>query len=282
MSISAADVKTLRDRTNAPRMECKAALTAAAGDMDKAIDWLRAKMKDISVKRGDRETAEGRVATFVDPIARVGAIVELRCESPPVTKSEHFIALASELAKQVAISNPTTVDGLLAQPSATDPTRTVADRIGEVIGLIRENMRPHRFVRVEGLCGAYEHHDGTIGVLLQVDGESADPQMLRDVCMHIAARNPVAARTEDVPPEVIAKEKEIAQDQLNNDPKNKNKPANILAMILEGKLKTWYAENVLVEQPFVKDDSKTVGQLLQQAGLTMKRFVRYRVGDVSQ
>jgi elongation factor Ts len=105
--------------------------------------------------------------------------------------------------------------------------------------------------------------------------------VLRDVCMHIAARNPVAAVVADVPASVIDKEKEIARDQLANDPKNKNKPPQIIEKILEGKLKTWLAENVLVEQPFVKDDSKTVGQLLAQQGLKLVKFVRYRVGEVS-
>ena len=119
-----------------------------------------------------------------------------------------------------------------------------------------------RFARLTGLVGEYGHHDGSLGVLVQVEGAQADPLVLRDVCMHIAARNPVSATKEEVPAAVVDKEKEIARDQIANDPRNKSKPANILDKIMEGKLKTWFAENVLVEQPFVKDDSKTVGQLL--------------------
>jgi elongation factor Ts len=183
------------------------------------------------------------------------------------------------VAQAIAEHNPANADALLALKLPAG--KTVGDRIHDVIGLLRENMKAQRFARFEGLVGSYEHHDGSVGVLLQVEGAKADPQVLRDVCMHIAARNPVSAVKEDVPAEVIAKEQEIAKQQLAEDPKNKNKPANILAMILEGKMKTWYAENVLVEQPFVKDDTKTVGQLLAQHGLTMKKFVRYRVGEVS-
>ncbi|MCS7046838.1 MAG: translation elongation factor Ts [Gemmataceae bacterium] len=281
MSISAADVMALRNKTNLPMMDCKAALTEAGGDKDKAIEILRKKFKDAAVKRGDRETAEGRIAIYIDPEARVGAILELRCESAPVVKAEHFVKLADKIAKQVAVKNPATVEELLSQPFVDDPTRTINDLITEAYGLIREVMRPKRFARLTGLLGEYCHHDGSVGVLVQVEGSQADPQLLRDVCMHVAARNPLAARKEDVPAETIAKETEIAREQIANDPKNKNKPANILEKIIEGKLKTWFAENVLVEQPFVKDDSKTVGQLLAGAGLKMGRFFRYKVGELS-
>jgi elongation factor Ts len=281
MNISAADVKALRDLTNAPMMECKAALTEAGGNKDKAAEILRKKLKDIQVKRGERETAEGRIGVFVEAGQQLGAIVEMRCESAPVAKAEHFVKLASDIARQVALQNPASVDALDKQKLFDGSGKSVKERIGDVIGLIRENMRVQRFARLTGLLGDYVHHDGTLGVLVQVEGAKADAQLLRDVCMHIAARNPVAAVKEDVPAAVIDKEKEIAREQIANDPKNKSKPANIIEKILEGKLKTWFAENVLVEQPFVKDDSKTIGQLLAQHGLKMVKFVRYRVGEVS-
>jgi elongation factor Ts len=281
MSISAADVMALRNKTNAPMMECKAALAEAGGDMEKATEILRKKSKDIQVKRGDRETAEGRVAVFNDPAQKVAAIVEVRCESAPVAKSEPFVKLASDAAKVVALKNPANPAALLAEKSADTPAHTIADRIDDVHGILREIIKVQRFVRLTGLVGDYVHHDGTLGVLVLVEGASADTQVLRDVCMHIAARNPVAATQADVPAAVIDKEKEIAREQLANDPKNKNKPPQILEKILEGKLKTWLAENVLVEQPFVKDDSKTVGQLLAQNGLKLVKFIRYRVGELS-
>ncbi len=281
MEITAAMVMALRGRTNLPMMDCKAALTEAGGDKDKAIEILRKKFKDAAVKRGDRETAEGRIAVHIDPAKKLGAIIELRCESAPVVKSDHFIALANKIAKQVALQNPASVDELLAQPFVDDPKHTIKDLVDEAYGLIREVMKIKRFTRLTGLLGEYSHHDGSVGVLVQVDGDKADPQLLRDVSMHITARNPMSAKKEDVPADVVAKETEIAREQIANDPKNKNKPANILEKIIEGKLKTWFAENVLVEQPFVKDDSKTVGQLLGAAGLKMNRFIRYKVGELS-
>jgi elongation factor Ts len=280
MAISANDVKTLRDRTNAPMMECKAALNEAGGDMDKAIDILRKKIKGLTAKFGGREMAEGRVATFVDPTAKLGSILEMRCETAPVAKSEPFVALANELAKQVALKNPATIEELLAQPSIVESKHTVQDRVHDVFNLIRENIKPHRFTRVTGLAGEYVHHDGTTGVLLLVEGTQADPQLLRDVCMHITAVNPLSATKEDVPAATLAKELEIAREQTMGDPKNKSKPANIIDKIIEGKMKTWLAGNVLLEQPFVKDDTKTVGQLLASAGLKLVKFVRYKVGEI--
>lgn len=281
MAITAADVMALRNKTNLPMMDCKAALTEAGGDMDKAIEILRKKFKDAAVKRGDRETAEGRIAVFIDPAKQIGAILELRCESAPVVSSDHFVKLADKIAKQVALQNPASVDALLAQPFVGDSKHTIKDLIDEAYGLIREIMKPKRFTRLTGLLGGYTHHDGSLGVLLQVEGAQADSQVLSGVCQHIAALNPAAALKEEVPADVVAKETEIAREQIANDPKNKNKPANILEKIIEGKLKTWFAQNVLVEQPFVKDDSKTVGQLLAGAGLKLKKFIRYKVGELS-
>jgi elongation factor Ts len=283
MSISPTDVKALRDRTNAPMMECKNALTQAGGDMDKAVEIIRKKFVGIQDKRGDRETAEGRIGMYLDPAKQVGAVIELRCESPSVVKNEHFVALANDLAKHVALQGGAgTVDELLAQPFQGAAGKTVKDRIGDVVGIIRENMKPARFLRLTGQVGGYVHHDGAVGVLVQVEGTgTADQQMLRDVAMHITARNPLSGRREDVPADTLQKEKDIAREQLANDPKNKNKPANILDKIIEGRVNKWLEENVLVDQPFVKDDSKTVGQLLKGAGFNLVRFVRYKVGEVS-
>ena len=262
MAISANDVKTLRDRTNAPMMECKAALNEAGGDMDKAVDILRKKIKGLTAKFGGREMAEGRIATFVDVATKVGAIVEMRCESAPVAKSERFVALAKELAKQVALKNPATVDELLAQPSIEASGVTVQDRIHDVFNLVRENMNVHRFTRLEGSTRRLRPPHRHRRRAAPGRGQRDRPQVLRDVCMHIVAINPVAATKDDVPKETLGKETEIAREQTVNDPKNKSKPANIIEKIIEGKMKTWLAENVLLEQPFVKDDSKTIGQLL--------------------
>jgi len=264
MDISATLVKTLRDRTNQPMMKCKEALTEANGDIEKAIDWLRTHVKTFAGARRDRETAEGRIGTFVAPDMKSGAIVELRCESPSVVKAEPFVKLANDLAKEAASKEAGDI--------------TADDRIHDTIGLLRENIKVARIKPLRGgLIGSYCHHDGSIGVLVQVEGSTADPELLRDVCMHITAKNPLAARREDVPTALVAKEMEIATAQATAT----GKPANIAEKIAEGKLKTWFAENVLVEQPFVKDDSKTVGDLLKTAGLTLKGFVRFKVGEAS-
>ena len=280
MEITAAAVKSLRDRTGAPMMDCKAALTEAGGDMEKAIEILRKKSKDIQVKKGDREAAEGRIAVYTDSAKNLGSILEMRCESAPVAKSEQFVKLANDIARHVAVQNPTSVEQLLSQPFVDDPKRTVNEVIGEVVGLIRENMKPARFKRLSGQCGSYVHHDGTVGVLVQVEG-NGEAQLLRDVCMHITAKNPLAGKREDVSADTMAKEKDIAMSQLAADPKNQNKPANILEKIVEGKMKAWYTDNVLVDQPFVKDDTKTVGDLLKGAGLKLGTFVRYKVGELT-
>ncbi len=277
MSVSAAAVKALRDRTNAPFMDCKAALEEADGNMDKAIEILRKKNASIQAKKGERETAEGRIAVFIDANQKIGAILEMRCESAPVARNDVFMKLADDLARQVALKQPASVADLLAQPFVDDPKRTINDRIGEVVGLIRENLKPARLARLTGLLGSYIHHDGAVGVLIQVEGDMAEAQLLRDVCMHITAKNPVSGRRDEVPADTVKKEQEIARAQAQAT----GKPANIIERIVEGKMKTWFADNVLVEQPFVKDDSKTVGDLLKSAGLKLVRFIRYKVGELS-
>src|SRR6516225_5540606 len=162
--ISAAAVKALRDRTNQPMMDCKAALTEAGGDMEKAVEILRKRGKDVADKKGARETAEGRIGVYIDETQSMGALVEMRCESPPVVKSDAFVVLANDLARQVALKGADSVEGLLAQPLVGDPGHTVQDRINDTIGLIRENMKPARFTRLTGgLLGSYVHHDGSVG-----------------------------------------------------------------------------------------------------------------------
>jgi elongation factor Ts len=277
-NVSAAAVMALRNRTNAPMMDCKSALVEAGGDMEKATEILRKRNKAIMDKKADRETAEGRIAVFIDPEKKVGAILEMRCESAPSAKNEQFIKLADDLARHIALKAPQSVAELESQPLATDPKHTVHDRIAEAVGLIREKMRPARFVRLTGLLGSYIHHDGTVGVLVQVEGNQADQKLLREIGMHIVANNPLALRREDIPAATIEREREIAKSQAAAT----GKPANIVEKIAEGKLKTWFGENVLLEQPFVVDPSKgTVGDLLKASGLKLVRFVRLKMGELS-
>jgi elongation factor Ts len=280
--ISAAAVKELRDRTDMPMMKCKAALEKAGGDIEKAILVLREEGgKFLASDKGARETAEGRVGAYSDHKA-AGALVELRCESPSVVKNDRFVALANDLARQVALKKPKDVEDLLKQPLADDPKRTVQERVAEVVGLIRENMRPARFVRLDGITGEYVHHDGTVGVLLQVKGESADPVLLRDICTHIAALRPTYARADEVPADVAERERDLARKQAAEQAAGK--PAGVVEKIAEGKYKTWLAENVLVDQPIanqIKYPKKTVGELLKAAKLEVVKFVRMKVGEKS-
>jgi elongation factor Ts len=275
--ITAEAVKKLRDRTGIQMMKCKAALQKADGDMEKAIEILRKENVGAVAKLAEREASEGRIGVYIDPVKQVGALIELRCETAPVAKSEMFVQLANDLAKQVALQEATTPEALLAQPFVDDPKKTVNDRLAEVAGLMRENMKPVRMARLAGgHLGSYIHHDGSVGVLVQVEGAKGDAQLLRDVAMHTTAKNPAAALREHVPQATIDQEMDIARAQAAAT----GKPANIVEKIAEGKMKTWYAENVLHEQPFVKDDSKTVGDLLKAAGLKLVKFARLRVGEV--
>ena len=181
--ITAGMVNELRQRTGLPMMECKAALVHVGGDMDKAIDHIRVTVKGAGIKRAGNETAEGRVAVAVS--GDIGAIVELRCESAPVAKNELFVAYANQVAQAVAKHNPASVEALMATEIA--PGKTAADGLTDLIGVLRENMKIHRFNRLTGgVFGSYVHHDGTLRVLIQGSG-TGDPEVLRNLSMHVAA-----------------------------------------------------------------------------------------------
>ncbi len=282
--ITPQQVKQLRDRTDLPMGDCKAALVESNGDMDKAIEILRSKFAKMQAKREGSETAEGRVGVFVDNAARIAGIVEVRCETAPSAKSDRFIALANDLAKHVARQNPRDVAEALTQP-VPGGSGAVTDRINDVVGVIREKMVFQRFARMEGgVYGSYVHHDGTVGVLLECKGGAANDEVLRDVAAHIAAMNPPYANVADVPADVVAKERAFVMNEIQGDPKNAGKPANIVEKIAEGKLKTRLAEVVLAEQPMAnaaKYPNTTVGAALKKVGLEPVRFVRFKVGAVS-
>lgn len=281
-TISATAVNELRKRTEQSFKDCKAALTEASGDMEKAVEILRIKNKSVGDKRIANETNEGRVAAFIDPAKKVGAIVEVLCESAPTAKNDLFVALANDVAKQVAVGGaPATKDELMVATLADGSGRTVRDRFDDVVGRIKEKMTLGRFKRLEGVLGSYCHHDGTSGALLQVEGDKVEPQALRDVCMHIVAMRPVATRVEDLPAETVAKEKEIARAKAEEEAQAKGgKPPEVVEKMAEGKLRAWYAEAVLVEQPFAKDPKKKVGDVLKAAGAKPITFVRYKVGEL--
>ena len=276
-------VKQLRDRTDQPMGLCKQALDQNAGDMEKAIEWLRSQNSKMGVKREGNETAEGRIGVFFDNASKKAAIVEMRCESAPSAKSDRFVELARDLARHAAMSKAADVPAMLSETYGGKGT--VLDRINEVVGVIREKMILHKFQRLEGgVYGGYVHHDGTVGVLLECRGGAANDELLKDVAAHIAALNPPYATTAAVPADVMDKEKGLVKADIDADPKNAGKPANILEKIAEGKLRTKLAEIVLSEQPMannMKYPNTTVGAALKKADLEPVRFVRYKVGAVA-
>jgi elongation factor Ts len=276
-------VKQLRDRTDQPMGMCKQALDQSGGDMDKAIEWLQSQNKKMQAKREGSETAEGRVGVYFDNAARVAGIVEMRCESAPSAKSTQFIALANDLAKHAATTKAADVTAVLVEPFAG--AGTVQDRINNVVGVIREKMVLQRFRQLAGgVYGGYVHHDGTVGVVIECKGGAANDELLRDVAAHIAALNPPYATIADVPADVMAKEEALVKADIDADPKNAGKPANILEKIAGGKLRTRLAEVVLSEQPMannMKYPNTTVGAALKKAGLEPVRFVRFKVGAVA-
>jgi len=273
MQINSGMVKALRDKTGLPMMECKKALEEAHGDEQKAVELLRKKGLSQITKRAGRATGEGRLTLHRDPAGRV-ALVELLCETEPVTGTDDFIRLGQVAAQVAARLDDPTPEKILAQALPDDPGRKVEDLFHDAVNRIRENIRIGRIGVARGHVGHYLHHDGRKGVLVEFSG-ACPPDVASDVCMHVAAMRPMYTRREEVDPELVERERRIAQEQV------KGKPPQIVDKIVAGKLDKWYAEIVLLEQAFVKDDKKSVGQYLREAapGLTVSRFCRIEVGE---
>jgi elongation factor Ts len=282
-SVTPQMVKQLRDRTDQPMGKCKQALDQNDGDMEKAIEWLRSQNAKMGVKREGSETAEGRIGLSFDNTPKVAAIVEMRCESAPSAKSDQFITLSNALAKHASTSNASDVPAMLVETFGGKGT--VQDRINDVVGVMGEKMILQKFQRLSGgVYGGYVHHDGTVGVLFECKGGAPNDELLKDVAAHIAALNPPYATTADVPAEVMSKEKALVKADIDADPKNAGKPANILEKIAEGKLRTKLAEIVLSEQPMannMKYPNTSVGAALKKAGLEPVKFIRFKVGAVA-
>ena len=279
-NITAGDVKALRERTGLPMMDCKQALAETHGDADKAIEILRKRGAAAAEKKVGRETAEGRIGLFVSADRTAGALVELRCETAQVAGNDVFRQAADLLAKQVAMATQpaATVDELLAQPQVDNPAMAARDLITDAVNKTRENIQVARFVRLTGqTIGSYQHFNGQVSVLVAAEPAGADQAVLADVCMQITAMRPMAVTRDEVPADIIAKEREIALAQMVKE----KKPPQILEKIVDGKINKWLGERVLIEQAFVKDSSgKTaVKDMLGKAGVTAKKFVRLEVGE---
>ncbi len=187
--ITAQAVKDLRDRTGLPMMDCKRALQESGGDLEKSVELLRKEGKKTMEKRAGRATSTGRIAVYTDFAGGVGTMVDLRCESAPVANNDQFVQLANDLAKQLATGPGADSAGeLLAQRSPSQPNHTLKQQFEDLNNRIREVFKLERLVRINGVCGGYAHHNGAVGVLLQVEG--GNPELAKDICMHIAAMRP--------------------------------------------------------------------------------------------
>lgn len=268
-AITAAMVGALRAKTDAPMMECKKALTEADGDMDRAEEILRVKLGSKASKASSRITAEGVVASHI--AGNVGALIEVNCETDFVTKNDDFIALANACAKLVAEHNPADVAALGALPLEG---KTVEEVRAALVGKIGENMSFRRFARFETPAKLTSYLHGTrIGVIVEFDG--ADEQVGKDVAMHIAAMKPVSLSTEQVPAELIEKERSVAEQKAAES----GKPADIAAKMVEGSVQKFLKEVSLLNQPFVKNDKQTVEQMLKACNTSVKAFTMFVVGE---
>ncbi|NML60079.1 elongation factor Ts [Massilia sp. RP-1-19] len=278
-AITAAMVGELRAKTDAPMMECKKALTEAEGDMDRAEEILRVKLGGKASKASSRITAEGVVASFIS--GGVGALVEVNSETDFVAKNDDFMALANNAARLVAEHNPADVAALLALPL---DGKTLDEVRAALIGKIGENMSIRRFQRFEttGKLASYLH-GARIGVMVEFDG--ADEQVGKDVAMHIAAMKPVSLSADQVPAELIEKERSVAALKAQEDADAAaaaGKPAQspeILAKRLEGSVQKYLKEVSLLNQAFVKNDKQSIEQMLKEKNTTVKAFTMYVVGE---
>jgi elongation factor Ts len=270
--ITAGMVKDLREKTDAPMMECKKALTEAGGDMARAEEILRVKLGNKATKAAGRIAAEGVVGVHVSPDGKLAAIIEINCETDFVAKNDDFLAFSRDCAALVATKAPADVAALsqLALGASTvEATRT------ELVGRIGENLSLRRFVRIEakGRVATYIHGGSKIGVVVDVVG--GDDALAKDIAMHIAATKPVSLGRDEVPAELIEKERSIAAQKAAES----GKPAEIVAKMVEGSVQKYLKEVTLLGQPFVKDDKQTIEQLLKSKGATVSRFVLFVVGE---
>lgn len=276
VSISAKDVKRLRDMTGAGMMDCKRALGEANGDLDAAVDLLRKKGQRVAAKRAGREALQGLILTRISDSGHTGIIVEVNCETDFVARNDEFDAFANAVADLVLSSRPSDLDALLALPLGDG--RTVGEALIDLTGKIGEKLGIRRFSVLsvqDGQVIDYIHPGSRLGVLVTLSGTGSLEETGRDVAMQIAALNPLAAHREDVPSDVQAKEFEIGKESARLE----GKPEHLLDRIAKGKLERFFKDNVLVEQSFVKDASLRVRDVLKKSGANVGEFVRCALGE---
>ena len=292
MAVTASMVKELREMTGAGMMDCKKALSATDGDFDKAIEFLREKGLATAEKKAGRIAAEGLVATTIKDGDKVAAIVEVNAETDFVAKNDVFQTFVKEVVEQAANTDAADIDAFKAEKWALDTSMTVDEKLAAMIAKIGENMNIRRFEKIvseDGIVVSYIHAAGKIGVLVEAKTESNDERVkeaLKNVAMQVAALNPKYVSTDDVPEEYKEHEKEILIAQAKNDPKNANKPENIIEKMITGRLAKELKEICLLEQEYVKAENKeTVAKYLDMVSkevgtpVEIKRFVRFETGE---
>jgi elongation factor Ts len=288
--ITAELVKKLRDKTNVGMMDCKIALSEADGDMEKAVEILRKKGKDVAAKKSGRATNQGLIASRVSADSRIGVLVEINCETDFVARNEIFQAFVADVAAQIEKGDPKDLDQLMTQKFYKEPSRTMNDFLTDQIAKIGENMKIKRFIRFKaeknGSIMDYIHMGGKIGVLVMIscsqEKSLATPDvkdLLKNISMQIAASAPTYVRETDIPASLLEKEKEIQKAQI------KGKPDNIVEKIVEGKLKKFYADVCLLHQPYVKEPKMTVADYVSEVSkktgdkIAVEGFARFVLGE---
>ena len=293
MAITAGMVKELREMTGAGMMDCKKALTATEGDMDKAIEWLREKGLATAQKKAGRIAAEGIAMVRVSEDGKKAVAVEVNAETDFVAKNEKFQGYVAQVAEQAMETSAADIDAFLAEPWKFDTTKTVNEALAAQIAVIGENMNIRRFVQVteeNGFVASYTHMGGKIGVLVDVVTDVVNDEikeMAKNVAMQVAALKPMYTSDAEVSEDYIAHEKEILLAQIMNDPKESQKPEKVIQGMIQGRIKKELKEICLLDQVYVKaeDGKQSVGQYVAQvakangANITIKGFVRYETGE---
>ena len=293
MAITAAQVKELREMTGAGMMDCKKALTATEGDMDKAVEFLREKGLATAQKKASRVAAEGLCKTLVADDAKSAVVVEVNAETDFVAKNEKFQSYVADVAAQALTTAAADIDAFLAEPWALDTTKSVKEALAAQIAVIGENMNIRRFAQMKeenGFIASYTHMGGKIGVLVDVETDVVNDdikEMAKNVAMQVAALKPQYTSDSEVDESYIAHEKEILMAQIMNDPKESQKPEKVIQGIVTGRIKKELKEICLLDQVYVKaeDGKQSVGAYVAQvakangANITIKGFTRYETGE---
>ena len=293
MAITASMVKELREMTGAGMMDCKKALTATEGDMDKAVDFLREKGLAGAQKKAGRIAAEGIVATCISEDEKHAVVVEVNAETDFVAKNEKFKTYVAEVAAQAVNTQAEDIEGFMAEKWALDPSMTVKEKLSSMISIIGENMNIRRFEKVteeNGFVASYIHAGGKIGVLVDVETDvinDAVKEMARNVAMQAAALKPTFTNRDEVSPEFIEHEKAILIAQIQNDPKEASKPEKVIQGMIQGRINKELKEFCLMDQVYVKaeDGKQSVSQYVasvakaNNANITIKKFVRFETGE---